>query len=124
MMDARRRLPQLPIAPEEGWLSLILVAAMGLILAASIDDAGWVVGNKKLTDFLMIATLLGVLVGFVGSKVGWNRWLANTIGAVLAALIVPILVQAASPASFQPWNAAIKFGLFSSGSRSISMRSA
>ena len=87
-----RRLPRIPFAPEEGWLAVALIAAMAFIMAASIDDAGWVVGNGKLTDFLVMAALGGVVAGFVGSKVGWNRWLAQGLGAVFAALIVPILV--------------------------------
>jgi transglutaminase-like putative cysteine protease len=86
-----RRL-RIPLAPEEGWLSLGLVGVMALCAAWSIDDAGWVLGRGDLTNFLPLAALLGVLVGFVGSKVGWNRWLAHTIGAIFAALIVPILV--------------------------------
>ncbi|MFL5769552.1 MAG: DUF4129 domain-containing transglutaminase family protein [Chloroflexota bacterium] len=90
--DGARRIPTLPLTPEEGWLALFLVAAMAVIMAASIDDAGWVIGNGRLTDFLVLAALGGVLVGFLGSKVGWNRWLANVMGAALAALIVPILV--------------------------------
>ena len=92
MTDSTRRLPRIPISPEEGWLSLVLVAAMAFILAASIDDAGWVVQNGKLTDFLVMAALGGVVAGFVGSKVGWNRWLAQGLGVVFAALIVPVLV--------------------------------
>jgi hypothetical protein len=91
-MTDSRRLPKLPVAPEEGWVTLLLVAAMGYILAAAIDDAGWVLGKSNLTDFLVIAVLLGVLAGFIGAKVGWNRWVANLVGALFAALIVPILV--------------------------------
>ena len=45
MTESTRRLPRIPITPEEGWLSLVLVGAMAFILAASIDDAGWVVQN-------------------------------------------------------------------------------
>jgi transglutaminase-like putative cysteine protease len=92
MIETRRRLTQLPIAPEEGWLSLLLVGLMMFVMAASIDDAGWVIGNSDLTNFLVIAALLGVLAGFVGAKAGWNRWVANLVGAAFAALIVPILV--------------------------------
>jgi transglutaminase-like putative cysteine protease len=84
--------PQFPFGPEEGWLSLALVAVMTVSAAWAIDDAGWVLGRGDLTNFLPIAGLLGVVAGFVGSKVGWNRWLAHAIGAVFAALIVPILV--------------------------------
>ena len=88
----RLRLPQIPLAPEEGWLSLVLVAVMTLAAAWAIDDAGWVLGQGDLTNFLPWTAGLGVLVGFVGAKVGWNRWLAHAIGATFAALIVPILI--------------------------------
>lgn len=84
--------PQSALGPEEGWLSLALIAVMTVSAAWAIDDAGWVLGRGDLTNFLPIAGLLGVAAGFIGSKVGWNRWLAHTIGAVFAALIVPILV--------------------------------
>ena len=33
-----------------------------------------------------------MLVGFIGPKVGWGRWLTFLIGAVFAALLVPLLV--------------------------------
>lgn len=82
----------LPLAPEEGWLSLILVAGMSVTMAWSIDDAGWVLGQGEWTNFLPLAALLGVIAGFIGSKVGWSRWLAHAIGATFAALIVPLLV--------------------------------
>jgi transglutaminase-like putative cysteine protease len=94
---SRPHMPRIPLAPEEGWLSLGLVAVMAVTAAWSIDDAGWVLGRGDLTNFLPWAAVLGVLVGFVGAKVGWNRWVAHTIGAVFAALIVPILVGAVLP---------------------------
>jgi transglutaminase-like putative cysteine protease len=83
---------RLPLAPAEGWLSVLLVAFMTVTAAWSIDDAGWVLGRSDWTDFLAWTAVLGVVAGFIGSKVGWNRWLAHTLGAVFAALIVPILV--------------------------------
>lgn len=84
--------PQFPLGPVEGWLSLALVGVMAVAAAWAIDDAAWVLRRGDWTDFLPVTAVLGVLVGFVGSKVGWNRWLAHTIGAAFAALIVPILV--------------------------------
>ncbi|HEX5015591.1 MAG TPA: DUF4129 domain-containing transglutaminase family protein [Candidatus Limnocylindrales bacterium] len=78
--------------PNEGWLTLVFVALMALAMATAMDDAAWVLGTSELTDFLAIATLGGVLAGFVGSKVGWNRWVAHAVGAAFAALTVPLLV--------------------------------
>ena len=90
-MNGLNRL-RIPLAPAEGWLSVFLVAVMTVTAAWSIDDAGWVLGRTDWTDFLTWAAVLGVAAGFIGAKVGWNRWLAHVIGAVFAALVVPILV--------------------------------
>jgi transglutaminase-like putative cysteine protease len=91
-MTSDMRRMRLPAAPEEGWLSLALVAAMAFVMAMAIDDVAWVAGNSDVTNFLWITALLGVAAGFLGAKVGWNRWIAHAIGAAFAALIVPILV--------------------------------
>ncbi len=83
---------RIPFAPAEGWLTLVLVAFMTVTAAWAIDDAAWVLGRGDWTDFLAWAAVLGVLAGFVGAKAGWNRWVAHIVGAVFAALIVPLLV--------------------------------
>ncbi|HEY6057153.1 MAG TPA: transglutaminaseTgpA domain-containing protein, partial [Candidatus Limnocylindrales bacterium] len=85
-------LRSLPRRPTEGWLTLGLVVLMTVPIAWSIDDARWVLGRDNLTDFLMWVTALGVLWGFVSAKAGWPRWQAHVLGAVFAALLVPILV--------------------------------
>ena len=85
----RRRLP---LAPAEGWLTLVCVLLICLTMAWAIDDARWVLGNPRYLDLLVIAAVGGVLVGFIGPKVGWGRWLTFLIGAVFAALLVPLLV--------------------------------
>jgi len=46
-------------APAEGWLSLILVAALAVIVAWSLDDAGLVLGRREWTDFLAWMSLAG-----------------------------------------------------------------
>ena len=87
-MNRLRRL----YAPEEGWPTLLLAAAMLVTLAWSIDDAGWVLGRTDWTDFLPWMGILGLLVAFLAAKLGWNRWLGHALGATFAALIVPIVV--------------------------------
>ncbi len=82
---------RIPLAPEEGWLTLGLVLLMCLTLAWSVDGVRWVLGNDKYLDYLVLAATGGVLVGFVGPKVGWGRWLTYLIGCIFAALIVPLL---------------------------------
>src|SRR5262245_2553785 len=88
VLSRRRR----PAAPDEGWLSLVLVTVMALAMALAIDDTAWILGDGRLTDFLAVAAIGGVLAGFVGSSVGWNRWVAHAVGATFAALILPVLV--------------------------------
>ena len=43
---------RLAITPAQGWLTLVLVAAMCLSLAWSLDDAILVLGDPDTTDFL------------------------------------------------------------------------
>ena len=89
--------------PEEGWVVLALVAALGLILAWAVDDPAWVNGRGALTDCLSLCALMGVAVGFIGPKVGWGRWTTHGIGALFAALIIPILAGwAMTPGSSIP----------------------
>ena len=66
---------------------------MAATMAFSIDDAGWVLGGfRNWTNFLPWAAILGVVVGFIGARIGWSRWVAHADGATFAALIVPIMV--------------------------------
>ena len=90
-------------APSEGWISLLLVAAMTVSVAWSLDDAALVLGQRDWTDFLAWASLGGIAVGFLGARVGWSRPVAHLVGAMVAALVVPymvggILEPGASPA--------------------------
>ena len=81
---------RIALAPQEGWLTLGLVLLMCLTLAWSIDGARYL-GREEYLDFLVLAAAGGVLAGFIGPKVGWGRWLTYLIGAIFAALIVPLL---------------------------------
>ncbi len=86
MIGPRRR------RPEEGWLTLLLVALLIAILASAIDDPAWVNGRGRLTDGLVVFGMLGVAVGFIGPKVGWSRWTTHIVGALFAGLLIPIVV--------------------------------
>lgn len=87
--SVRRRIP---LAPAEGWVAVGLVLLLCLTLAWSVDDASWVIGPRGLTDFLPWLIALGLGWGFLSAKVGWSRWLAHLLGAMFAALIVPMVV--------------------------------
>jgi hypothetical protein len=86
------RLKSIVRGPAEGWISLLLVAVMTLTIAWSMDDAKWVLGRDHFLDFLVPVTVWGVVVAFAGAKLGWGRWLTYLLGAVLAALFVPLYV--------------------------------
>jgi transglutaminase-like putative cysteine protease len=79
------------LAPEEGWVAVALVVVLGLIVATAIDEPAWVNGRAVLTDCLAWCALGGILVGVVGAKVGWGRWRTHTIGALFAAVLLPII---------------------------------
>jgi len=82
---------RLPLRPAEGWLTLVFVAVMIVSLGWSIDDARWVGGAGGLTDFLPLAGLAGLLVGFGGPKLGWGRWTTHLIGVGFASIVIPII---------------------------------
>ena len=60
-------------------------------MAWSLDDAALVLGRGAWTDFLPWVSLLGASSGFLGARLGWNRFLAHAIGATFAALVVPLI---------------------------------
>lgn len=78
--------------PAEGWVTLFLVASLALIVAWAIDDPAWVFGRGALTDCLGTFALFGVAIGFLGPKLGWGRWTTHLMGALFAALLIPVFV--------------------------------
>ncbi len=76
----------------DGWFTVGLVVLVCATLAWSLDDALLVLGRDEYTDFLFWAAIGGVAAGFVGPLVGWSRWRTHLVGAVFAALVVPLLV--------------------------------
>lgn len=82
----------IPLAPEEGWLTVILVVLLVMPIAWSIDDARWVLGDSQWTRFLPWTVIGGAAWGMYGAKVGWGRWTTHLLGAVVAAIVVPIFV--------------------------------
>jgi transglutaminase-like putative cysteine protease/glycerol uptake facilitator-like aquaporin len=87
-----RRIGRIPLAPIEGWLTVGLVVVMAVCLAWSLNSARWVLGRATYTSWLPYASIGGVLWGFLSAKAGWPRWLAHLLGAVFAALLLPIAV--------------------------------
>ena len=86
------RLRGIPRGPAEGWLTLAFVVLMALTVAWSFDDAAWVLGEREWGDFYAWAAALAALSGFATAKLRWPRWVAHLAGAVLAALVLPVMV--------------------------------
>ena len=65
-------------ARAEGWLSLALVAVLAVSVAWSLDDAGWVLGQRDLDRLPARGRRSAVSPpGSSASKVGWNRPVAH-----------------------------------------------
>lgn len=88
---------RIPLAPAEGWLTVGLVGLLCVTMAASIDDVAPIFARGDFTDMLAPMAIAGMLAGLIGAKVGWGRWLTYLVGAVFAALIVPLVVGSILP---------------------------
>ncbi len=80
------------LAPPEGWVAVGLLYVIGISTALSIDDARWFLGDSAITDFLPAAAVGGITIGLISARVGWGRWTGYLIGAILAALLLPLVV--------------------------------
>ncbi len=76
----------------DGWFTLGLVILICATLAWSLDDALLVLGRETYTDFLFWAAIGGVAIGFLGPLAGVSRWTTHLIGAICAAILIPLLV--------------------------------
>jgi transglutaminase-like putative cysteine protease len=86
-----------------GWVAVILLYFMALAVAWAIDDAVWFLGDESITDFLQAAAIGGVTVSVVAVLVRWGRWTGHLIGAIFAALLIPIWVgERMSPSGTLP----------------------
>ncbi len=79
---------RMPLAPAEGWSSLLLLVLMCALVGWAIDEAHWVLGDQTNTDFLPWAGALGALWGFTAAKLGRGRLVAHGLGALLATAFI------------------------------------
>ena len=57
-----------PFAPEEGWLTVVLVVLLVMPIAWSIDDARWVLGDSEWTRFLPWTVIGGAAWACTGPR--------------------------------------------------------
>jgi len=83
---------ELPMAPREGWLTLLALIVMIGAVAVAIDDAGWAgvaVGAKdSQTKFLPVAALASVLLGAWLAKRPWRPIVTHTITALVGGVFL------------------------------------
>src|SRR3954447_25442208 len=81
---------ELPLAPREGWLTLIALVVMIGAVAVAIDDAAWAglapSSQESQTKFLPIAALVSVLLGAWLAKRDIKPMVAHTISALVGGL--------------------------------------
>lgn len=86
---AKENARELPLAPREGWLTLIAVIVMVGAVAVAIDDAGWAglapLVKDSQTKFLPVAALLSVLLGAWLAKRSIRPLRAHVVGSVAGA---------------------------------------
>ena len=85
------------LRPEEGWISIPLVAALIFTMAWSVADARWVLGRDDLSSFLIWLGLAGALWGYLSARANLPPWLAHTLGAVIGAFVIIEVVGSSLP---------------------------
>ena len=89
-------LPDLPITPREGWLTVLSLLVMLVVGAIAIDDARWAgysVGtHSSQTGFLPLAALASTLLGLVLSRTALSIFRIHLIASLIGGLALPYLV--------------------------------
>ncbi len=83
--------------PEEGWVSLPLVALLAGSMAWSIADARWILGRDNLTDFVIWLAVAAAMWGYLSARLDMSPWLAHLLGAAIGALMIIEAVGAQMP---------------------------
>jgi transglutaminase-like putative cysteine protease len=91
-LASREEARRFSLFPAEGWSSVLLLALLCALVGWAIDDAHWVLGDQRLTDFLPWAGAVGVAWGFAAAKLGRGRLVAHGIGALLATLFLVVAI--------------------------------
>jgi len=91
-LPAQENAREWPLAPREGWLTLIAVVVMVGAVAVAIDDAVWAGlspgAHESQTKFLPVAALFSVLLGAWLAKRSIRPLRAHVIGAVIGAVFL------------------------------------
>ena len=82
---------KIPLVPSEGWLTVGLLTLICLTMAWAIDDSRWVLGQDRFLDFLPLAAIGGVLVGFIGALFSETVPLVALPATAVAGIIAWIL---------------------------------
>ena len=83
--------------PDEGMVSLPLVAILTMTMAWSIADARWILGRDELSSYLIWIALVATLWGYLSSRLGIAPWLAHALGCTIGAFVVIEIVGSGLP---------------------------
>lgn len=85
------------LRPDEGFFGLALVVLLAGVMGWSIADSRWILGRDELTSFLIWCAIAAALWGWISSRLDMSPWLAQTLGAVVGALVILELVGMRMP---------------------------
>jgi hypothetical protein len=77
--------------PAEGWASVAAAALLTVVVAWSIDDAGWIPTLEGSTGYLVWLAIGSTLVAVAAGKLGLGRWRTAAIGAAIGGLLLPLI---------------------------------
>lgn len=95
---ARENDHELPLAPREGWLTLIALVVMIGAIAVAIDDAAWAGvapgSHESQTKFLPVVALISVLLGAWLAKRPWRPMVVHSISAITGGIFLLYAISA------------------------------
>jgi hypothetical protein len=83
--------------PDEGMVSLPLVAILTTTMGWSIADGRWILGRDELSSYLIWVALAATLWGYLSSRLGMAPWLAHALGCTIGAFVIIEVVGSGLP---------------------------
>jgi transglutaminase-like putative cysteine protease len=89
--DRPELLRRIPLGPAEGWLAFAAAAALPVVFAAAVADAGWLPSDSGGSGYLTWLALAGFLFSTLLAKLGWGRRRTYGLGALVGGLVILLI---------------------------------